>query len=147
MLSLVLNSLFQFFEPENNGNHLEVKNRKRIKRNEKIILKANGHTSIRFSRLIVRGRINVESINRKKEDKLGIRNGEEKWYGLLTGYYFIMCPSLRDIVPDFGTHKGQQGKVAVFGGCLLYTGAPYFAAISSVRVVCSYTFIKRMFDI
>ena len=30
-------------------------------------------------------------------------------------------------------HKGQCGRVAVFGGCILYTGAPYFAAISALK--------------
>lgn len=31
-------------------------------------------------------------------------------------------------------YKGQAGRVAVFGGCIEYTGAPYFAAISSLKV-------------
>lgn len=31
-------------------------------------------------------------------------------------------------------HKGQAGRIGVFGGSLEYTGAPYFAAISSLRV-------------
>ena len=29
--------------------------------------------------------------------------------------------------------KGQCGRIAVFGGCFLYTGAPYFAAISALK--------------
>jgi hypothetical protein len=32
------------------------------------------------------------------------------------------------------SHKGQHGKVGIVGGCREYTGAPYFAAISAVRV-------------
>jgi ATP-dependent NAD(P)H-hydrate dehydratase len=35
---------------------------------------------------------------------------------------------------NFDAHKGQSGKVAVVGGCTEYTGAPYFAAMSSLRV-------------
>ncbi|KAK4886939.1 hypothetical protein RN001_003210 [Aquatica leii] len=31
-------------------------------------------------------------------------------------------------------HKGQAGRIGVFGGSLEYTGAPYFAAISALRV-------------
>ncbi|XP_017014803.2 ATP-dependent (S)-NAD(P)H-hydrate dehydratase [Drosophila takahashii] len=31
-------------------------------------------------------------------------------------------------------HKGQYGRIGVIGGSLEYTGAPYFAAISSIRV-------------
>jgi hypothetical protein len=30
--------------------------------------------------------------------------------------------------------KGKCGKVAVFGGCLQYSGAPYFSAISALKV-------------
>lgn len=31
-------------------------------------------------------------------------------------------------------YKGQAGRVVVIGGCIEYTGAPYFAAISSLKV-------------
>merc|ERR1719500_2645984 len=30
-------------------------------------------------------------------------------------------------------HKGECGRIAVFGGCVMYTGAPYFAAIAGVK--------------
>ena len=30
--------------------------------------------------------------------------------------------------------KGQCGRIAIFGGCVMYTGAPYFAAISALKV-------------
>ncbi|KAH7915268.1 Ribokinase-like protein [Hygrophoropsis aurantiaca] len=55
---------------------------------------------------------------------------------------------LRQIIPPLnGTlHKGQSGRVGVFGGALDYTGAPFFAAISALRlgadlshVICSPT--------
>lgn len=42
----------------------------------------------------------------------------------------------QDLVPKL-THdkyKGQAGKIAVIGGCREYTGAPYFSAISALRV-------------
>lgn len=32
------------------------------------------------------------------------------------------------------SYKGQSGKVGVIGGCREYTGAPYFAAMSALRV-------------
>ncbi|KAI8473460.1 MAG: Ribokinase-like protein [Monoraphidium minutum] len=40
------------------------------------------------------------------------------------------------LVPTYtkDTHKGQHGKVCVVGGCREYTGAPYFAAMSALRV-------------
>lgn len=31
-------------------------------------------------------------------------------------------------------YKGQAGKIAVIGGCREYTGAPYFASISALKV-------------
>lgn len=43
---------------------------------------------------------------------------------------------VRRIVPTLSgeRHKGQSGKVAILGGCREYTGAPYFAAFSALRV-------------
>ncbi|XP_078258318.1 ATP-dependent (S)-NAD(P)H-hydrate dehydratase isoform X2 [Rhinoraja longicauda] len=42
---------------------------------------------------------------------------------------------VRKIVPPLTTekHKGQDGRIAVIGGCSEYTGAPYFAAIASIK--------------
>ncbi|CAD8077779.1 unnamed protein product [Paramecium sonneborni] len=39
------------------------------------------------------------------------------------------------IIPNFekSRHKGQNGKIASIGGSLEYTGAPYYAAISSLK--------------
>lgn len=47
-----------------------------------------------------------------------------------------MTQKVKTVVPklNHGMHKGQCGRVAVFGGCILYTGAPYFAAISALKV-------------
>ncbi|OIV95854.1 hypothetical protein TanjilG_06830 [Lupinus angustifolius] len=43
---------------------------------------------------------------------------------------------IRAITPalDASRHKGQAGKIAVIGGCREYTGAPYFAAISALKI-------------
>ncbi|XP_008438712.1 ATP-dependent (S)-NAD(P)H-hydrate dehydratase [Cucumis melo] len=43
---------------------------------------------------------------------------------------------LRAITPclDPNRYKGQAGKIAVIGGCREYTGAPYFAAISALKI-------------
>ncbi|KAH9606887.1 hypothetical protein KSS87_019721 [Heliosperma pusillum] len=43
---------------------------------------------------------------------------------------------IRKITPklDLSRHKGQAGKIAVIGGCREYTGAPYFAAISALKI-------------
>jgi len=41
----------------------------------------------------------------------------------------------RSLVPRLthSLHKGECGRIAVFGGCVMYTGAPYFAAISALK--------------
>lgn len=46
-----------------------------------------------------------------------------------------MLQKVKHIVPKLTSqmHKGQCGRIAVFGGCILYTGAPYFAAISALK--------------
>ncbi|KAL4691205.1 hypothetical protein H8959_014166 [Pygathrix nigripes] len=43
---------------------------------------------------------------------------------------------VRNIIPPLSstTHKGQDGRIGVVGGCQEYTGAPYFAAISALKV-------------
>ncbi|XP_020584635.1 ATP-dependent (S)-NAD(P)H-hydrate dehydratase [Phalaenopsis equestris] len=43
---------------------------------------------------------------------------------------------MRKITPKLDPilYKGQAGKVAVIGGCREYTGAPYFAAISALKI-------------
>ncbi|KAL6293172.1 hypothetical protein ACE6H2_001314 [Prunus campanulata] len=43
---------------------------------------------------------------------------------------------------DPNRHKGQAGKIAVIGGCREYTGAPYFAAISALKIDCVSKIIK-----
>lgn len=42
----------------------------------------------------------------------------------------------RAVVPKLSAnrHKGQAGRIGIIGGSLEYTGAPYFAAISSLKV-------------
>ncbi|KAG5560096.1 hypothetical protein RHGRI_003404 [Rhododendron griersonianum] len=46
------------------------------------------------------------------------------------------CGILRLITPpvDPTRYKGQAGKIAVIGGCREYTGAPYFSAISALKI-------------
>lgn len=43
---------------------------------------------------------------------------------------------IRKITPtlDLSRYKGQAGKIAIIGGCREYTGAPYFAAISALKI-------------
>lgn len=40
---------------------------------------------------------------------------------------------IRAIYGEFGKYKGVNGKIATIGGCLEYTGAPYYAAVSALR--------------
>ncbi|XP_040281154.1 ATP-dependent (S)-NAD(P)H-hydrate dehydratase isoform X1 [Bufo bufo] len=43
---------------------------------------------------------------------------------------------VRNVIPPLTSkkHKGQDGKIGIVGGCQEYTGAPYFAAISALKV-------------
>uniref|UniRef100_A0A6I8P9K4 ATP-dependent NAD(P)H-hydrate dehydratase n=1 Tax=Ornithorhynchus anatinus TaxID=9258 RepID=A0A6I8P9K4_ORNAN len=47
---------------------------------------------------------------------------------------------VRNVIPPLTTkkHKGQDGRIGIVGGCQEYTGAPYFAAISALKAVCSF---------
>ncbi|XP_076447060.1 ATP-dependent (S)-NAD(P)H-hydrate dehydratase-like isoform X2 [Babylonia areolata] len=43
---------------------------------------------------------------------------------------------VKSVIPPLTTqlHKGQTGRIGIIGGCQEYTGAPYFAAISALKV-------------
>ncbi|CAM6091920.1 unnamed protein product [Calypogeia fissa] len=47
-----------------------------------------------------------------------------------------ILPGLQEVVPPLAAdrHKGQAGKIGVIGGCREYTGAPYYAAISALKL-------------
>jgi ATP-dependent NAD(P)H-hydrate dehydratase len=47
-----------------------------------------------------------------------------------------LAARVRTLVPPLSDdkYKGQAGKIGVLGGCREYTGAPYFAAFSALRV-------------
>ncbi|KAG8822981.1 hypothetical protein FS842_000038 [Serendipita sp. 407] len=42
---------------------------------------------------------------------------------------------VKELIPPLtgGLHKGQAGRVGIFGGCRDYTGAPYFAGMAALR--------------
>ena len=44
---------------------------------------------------------------------------------------------VKSVVPPLqrGKHKGQDGRLATIGGCKEYTGAPFFAALASLKTV------------
>jgi len=48
-----------------------------------------------------------------------------------------MLRSVAQIIPPLleTSHKGQSGRIGVLGGCEEYTGAPFFAAMSALRLV------------
>ena len=59
----------------------------------------------------------------------------------------VMQQKVRSIVPKLtnNMHKGQCGRICIFGGCIMYTGAPYFAAISALKTGCdlAHVFCER----
>ncbi|XP_037497410.1 ATP-dependent (S)-NAD(P)H-hydrate dehydratase isoform X6 [Jatropha curcas] len=74
----------------------------------------------------VGGHSNYGTENRMEETKsLGGTNLEADAENILRAITPILDPT---------RHKGQAGKVAVIGGCREYTGAPYFAAISALKI-------------
>lgn len=46
-----------------------------------------------------------------------------------------MLKGIRKVIPNLinTKHKGQDGRIGIFGGSTEYTGAPYFAAMSALR--------------
>ncbi|XP_010745825.3 ATP-dependent (S)-NAD(P)H-hydrate dehydratase isoform X1 [Larimichthys crocea] len=64
----------------------------------------------------------------------------ERYYGLGStshrGMDDDVLPLIKSIVPPLTSkkHKGQDGRIGIIGGCQDYTGAPYFAAISALKV-------------
>ncbi|XP_047022045.1 ATP-dependent (S)-NAD(P)H-hydrate dehydratase [Helicoverpa zea] len=48
----------------------------------------------------------------------------------------FLMKNIKACIPplDLSSHKGQAGRIGVIGGSLEYTGAPYFAGISALRV-------------
>lgn len=47
------------------------------------------------------------------------------------------------VIPDLQdeSHKGQCGRIGFIGGCMQYTGAPYFASISSLKLGSDLVFV------
>ena len=47
-----------------------------------------------------------------------------------------MVKAVRRVVPALTSakHKGQDGRIGIFGGSIEYTGAPYYAGMSALRV-------------
>ncbi|XP_062862175.1 ATP-dependent (S)-NAD(P)H-hydrate dehydratase isoform X2 [Trichomycterus rosablanca] len=47
-----------------------------------------------------------------------------------------ILPLVKNTIPPLTSkkHKGQDGRIGVIGGCREYTGAPYFAAISALKI-------------
>eukprot|EP00242_Pyramimonas_sp_CCMP2087_P011591 CAMPEP_0198221596 /NCGR_PEP_ID=MMETSP1445-20131203/84338_1 /TAXON_ID=36898 /ORGANISM="Pyramimonas sp., Strain CCMP2087" /LENGTH=353 /DNA_ID=CAMNT_0043899801 /DNA_START=233 /DNA_END=1294 /DNA_ORIENTATION=+ len=53
-----------------------------------------------------------------------------------SGRYEDLKDAVESLPPfqSYDDSKGSSGKIGVVGGCLEYTGAPYFAAMSAMRV-------------
>ncbi|KAM9850494.1 ATP-dependent (S)-NAD(P)H-hydrate dehydratase isoform 2-T2 [Aulostomus maculatus] len=69
----------------------------------------------------------------------------ERYYNLGShrGMDDDMLSLAKRIVPPLTTkkHKGQDGRIGIIGGCQDYTGAPYFAAISALKVGADLTHV------
>ncbi|XP_034041702.1 ATP-dependent (S)-NAD(P)H-hydrate dehydratase isoform X3 [Thalassophryne amazonica] len=64
----------------------------------------------------------------------------DRYYSLGSSSHRVMESEIlsvvRSAVPPLTSkkHKGQDGRIGIIGGCQDYTGAPYFAAISALKV-------------
>jgi len=58
----------------------------------------------------------------------------------------IVNQQLKSCIPPltYNLYKGQAGRIGVVGGCEEYTGAPYYAAISSLKVGADLSFVFCM---
>ncbi|XP_048779001.1 ATP-dependent (S)-NAD(P)H-hydrate dehydratase-like isoform X2 [Ostrea edulis] len=50
---------------------------------------------------------------------------------------------VRSFVPPltYEFHKGMMGRIGIVGGCREYTGAPYYAAISALKLGCDLSYV------
>lgn len=60
----------------------------------------------------------------------------ERSFSLGTAAMDNVIPLVRNTIPPLTSkkHKGQDGRIGIIGGCQEYTGAPFFAAISALKV-------------
>jgi ATP-dependent NAD(P)H-hydrate dehydratase len=64
------------------------------------------------------------------------RNNQSKSMATMDNNNADLVNQVKSLIPplDQAKYKGQAGKVAVIGGCREYTGAPFFAAYSALKV-------------
>uniref|UniRef100_A0A3Q3SDZ1 ATP-dependent (S)-NAD(P)H-hydrate dehydratase n=1 Tax=Mastacembelus armatus TaxID=205130 RepID=A0A3Q3SDZ1_9TELE len=80
------------------------------------------------------------SIPHFKTLTLFISSGFERYFGSGSTSHKGMDDDIlslvKSIIPPLTSkkHKGQDGRIGIIGGCQDYTGAPYFAAISALKV-------------
>ncbi|KAL5013029.1 hypothetical protein ScPMuIL_011580 [Solemya velum] len=74
--------------------------------------------------LVSKGKYLHSGNHRVRQIQTSVRNS-----GLLLDMVKIVIPELTN-----AQHKGNCGCIAVVGGCQEYTGAPYFAAISALKL-------------
>lgn len=57
--------------------------------------------------------------------------------------FTIIQQLICSIIPplSYDLHKGQSGRIGIIGGCKEYTGAPYFAAISSLKTGADLSYV------
>lgn len=61
----------------------------------------------------------------------------------MTSINMQIMKKFREIIPKLHTdlHKGQSGRIGIVGGSKEYSGAPYFSAISSLRVGADLSYV------
>ena len=84
----------------------------------------NSHTSVTLS---TSGSISIDDLGSKPEFIVSEKI-LEVWND---GYQDAMINCILPLTQH--SHKGSSGRIGVLGGCAQYTGAPYYAAMSSLK--------------
>lgn len=56
---------------------------------------------------------------------------------IILEYFLAALTSVQELLPPLSSNlkKGECGRIGVVGGSMIYTGAPYFSAITALKVV------------
>lgn len=64
------------------------------------------------------------------------------FFKLILSSFAASLTAVQELLPPLNTtlRKGECGRIGVVGGSRVYTGAPYFSAITALKVVCNFEY-------
>ena len=96
---------------------------------------SNGRSKMTSTTISTLGSISMDDLGSKPE-YIFSRKILEVWSD---GYQESMINCILPLSSD--SHKGSSGRIGVLGGCAQYTGAPYYAAMSSLKTGSDLAFV------